>query len=90
MAVAKYKTTDPDLYVTLIKHITIETIFPRWMICQYYGGYYNPTELQRMRETFANDCTILGIANYAEGTNEKMANYFATWGVAIDPDYKIA
>ena len=90
LAVAKYKTTDPDLYQTLIKHITIETIFPRWMICQYYGGYYNPTELQKMRETFANDCTLLSIPNYAEGANEKMSNYFASWGVVIDPDYKLA
>jgi hypothetical protein len=43
-----------------------------------------------MRETFANDCTVLGIPNYAEGANEKMSNYFANWGVVIDPDYKIA
>jgi hypothetical protein len=90
MAVSHYKTTNPDLYATLIKHITIETIFPRWMICQYYDGYYNPTELQKMREVFANDCTVLGIANYAEGGDQKMASYFTSWGVVINPDYKLA
>ena len=89
LAVAKYKTSDPDLYKTLIKHITIETIFPRWMICQYYGGYYNPVELQAMREKFANDCTLLGIANYAEGNDQKMSSYFASWGVTINPDHSL-
>jgi len=89
LAVAKYKTSDPELYKTLIKHITIETIFPRWMICQYYGGYYNPTVLQEMREKFANDCNILGIKNYAEAAEEKMSAYFSSWGVTIDPEYSI-
>ena len=89
MAVAKYKTSDPELYKTLMKHITIETIFPRWMICQYYGGYYNPAELHQMREKFANDCTILGIAAYAEPKEERLTAYYAEWGVSIDPDYSI-
>ena len=88
LAVAKYKTTNYDLYQTLMKHITIETIFPRWMICQYYDGYYNPNELQEMRTLFANDCTVLGIGNYSEA--EKIAPIFASWGVTIDPSYKIA
>ena len=88
-AVAKYKVSDPVLYETLIKHITIETIFPRWMICQYYTGYYHAAEIQEMRQKFVNDYTILGISNYAEGNNEKMTNHTASWNVSFDPNYKI-
>lgn len=90
MAIAKYKVSDPELYNTLLKHITIETIFPRWMICQYYGGYYNPLELQEMREKFANDCTVLGIAAYAEPKEERLTAYYARWGVTINPDYVLS
>ena len=90
LAIAKYKTSDPELYKTLLKHIIIETIFPRWMICQYYDGYYEAGELQAMRELFANDCTVLGIANYAENKTEKMTVYYANWGVTVDPNYEIA
>jgi hypothetical protein len=88
LAIAKYRATDYELYQTLMRHITIETIFPRWMICEHYGGYYNPNVLQEMRNLFANDCVALGIGNYSEAA--KIAPYFASWGVVIDPDYKIA
>jgi hypothetical protein len=43
-----------------------------------------------MRELFANDCTVLGIANYAEAKEEKMTVYYANWGVTVDPNYEIA
>ena len=87
MAVAKYKATDPNLYETLIKHITIETIFPRWMICNYYTGYYQALEMQEMRQKFVNDCTVLGIKNYSEA--EKLINHTSLWGVSYDSNYSI-
>lgn len=87
LSVAKYKASDPELYAMLIKHITIETIFPRWMICNYYDGYYNPAELQTMRQSFVNDCNFLSVSNYAEGDAKKLSSY--VWGMSATPNYKL-
>ena len=47
-------------------------------------------ELQEMREKFANDCTVLGIAAYAEAKEERLTAYYAKWGVTINPDYVLS
>ena len=80
LAVEKYKNTDPDLYAVLVKHIMIETIFPRFMICEYYSDYYSPEERQAMRVSFYEDCKALDYQYYAEGI--PIQSWFEKWGVA--------
>lgn len=79
-AIEKYKSTDAELYETLRKHITIETIFPRFVICEFYGGYYSNAEITAMRQVFYDDCIDIKIEAYSENT--PLANWFTKWGVA--------
>ena len=78
-AVEKYKTTDPALYDRLKKHITIETIFPRFMICEYYAGYYKNDAIEKERRSFYADCEELGFKYYAERV--PLTGWFTKWGV---------
>ncbi len=76
-----YKTSDPERYATLVKHIKIETVFPRFMICEYYAGYYTNVEVQEMRQSLADDCKELDFTefnHYGWG----MSSFFDKWGVA--------
>lgn len=79
-AIEIYKTSDPDLYTTLEKHIKIETLFPRFMICEYYAGYYTNTAIQTERQSFYEDCLELNYQYYAE--NVYLTAWFEKWGVA--------
>ena len=80
LAVEKYKITNPELYNVLVNHITIETIFPRFMICEYYADYYTPADKQAMRVAFYNDCKKLDYTYYSEGI--PIQSWFEKWGVA--------
>ena len=78
-AIEKYKTTDPVLYERLKKHITIETIFPRFMICEYYAGYYKNDAIEKERRSFYADCEELGFKYYAERV--PLTGWFTKWGI---------
>ena len=65
-AILKYKTSDPILYESLYKHIVAETIFPNYMKCEYYYGYYNPAVANAMRISFMEDCNLIGYKSHAE------------------------
>ncbi len=78
-AVEKYKTSDPELYNTLVRHIKIETLFPRFMICEYYSGYYTNAEIQSERQSFYDDCTELNYQYYAE--NVYLTSWYEKWGI---------
>ncbi len=80
-AIEKYKTTDSEKYDLLKKHIDIETLFPRFVICENYGGMYTNTEIAEMRQAFCTDCKNLGLTKYAENTSSVMTEYFDKWGV---------
>lgn len=75
-----YKTTNPELYETLVKHIKTETIFPRFVICENYAGYYSVEEIKNLRTELYNDCDELKIEAYSE--NDGLKPYFEKWGVA--------
>lgn len=79
-AIEKYKTSDPELYKTLEKHIKIETLFPRFMICEYYSGFYTSADIQAERQSFYDDCQELSYQYYAE--NVPISTWFTKWGVA--------
>lgn len=80
VSVEKYKTSDPELYETLRKHIKIETLFPRFMICEYYAGYYTNIEIQQMRQDFYDDCQELNYQLHDE--NVTLAGWFEKWNVS--------
>ncbi len=80
LAVEKYKTSDPDLYAVLVNHIKIETLFPRFMICEYYSDYYTPEDREAMRVAFYEDCKELDYQYYSEGV--AIQSWFEKWGVA--------
>ena len=75
-----YKTTNPELYETLVKHIKTETIFPRFVICENYAGYYSAEEITKLRKELYEDCDDLKIGAYSE--NDALKPYFEKWGVA--------
>ena len=78
--VEKYKYSNPELYNTLVKHIKTETLFPRFMICEYYAAYYDNTTILQMRQAFRDDCKALGYQFYAERVY--LTSWFEKWGVA--------
>lgn len=80
-AIEKYKTTDSEKYELLKKHIDIETLFPRFVICENYGGMYTSSEIAEMRQAFCTDCKNLGLTKYAENDASVMTDYYNKWGV---------
>ena len=80
LAVEKYKDSNPELYKVLVNHIKIETLFPRFMICEYYSDYYTPADRQEMRVSFYEDCKALNYTYYSEGI--AIQSWFEKWGVA--------
>ncbi|MBR2337144.1 MAG: DUF4838 domain-containing protein [Clostridia bacterium] len=78
-AIEKYKTADPELYESLVKRIKKESIFPRYVICMYYGEYY--ANIHEMRASFRDDWNELGFSVYKE-TNGDMQSVFSNeWGL---------
>lgn len=79
-AIEKHRFTNPSLYEVLEKNITIETLFPRFMICEYYEGTYTNSEMQAKRQSFYEDCQRLKVLKYSE--NAYLSDWFNKWGVA--------
>ncbi|MBQ8394798.1 MAG: DUF4838 domain-containing protein [Clostridia bacterium] len=77
-AVEKYKATDPTLYENLVRRIKQESIFPRYVICTYYGDYY--ANIQEIRAEFRDDWNELGFSVYKEADGD-MQSVFNGWGL---------
>lgn len=65
-AVAHYKTTDPTLYESYNKHILIEEMFPRYVLCTSYADAFSTSELKAMRQNFADNFFALGNTSHSE------------------------
>lgn len=78
-AIEKYQTSDPALYDTLRKHILLESIFPRYALCNLHGGMYTSDELTAMRKAFRTDCISLNVTLYSEG--KSMDDIYTSWGI---------
>ena len=78
-AIEKYKATDMSLYNALYDNITIESLFPRYVLCRYYDGTFSPDEVTAMRKAFKNDCVRFG--NLYEREHDFMSALYASWGV---------
>lgn len=78
-AIEKYKVSDPVLYGALYDNITIESLFPRYVLCKYYGSSYESDTITAMRKSFKSDCVRLG--NVYEKEHESLEGLYLVWGV---------
>lgn len=78
-AIEPYKSSDPDLYATLGKHIRLESMFPRFALIRLHSGMYTKAELQAMRKEFKADCIDLNIRFENETTS--LDGLFSEWEV---------
>ncbi len=74
-SVAKYKSTDPALYKSLINRIKKESIFPRYVLCTHFANYPNITQFRR---EFRDDWNALGFSIFKEA-NGDMQSVFISW-----------
>ena len=78
-AVGKYKTSNPKLYENLVRRIKQESIFPRYVICMYYGEYY--PNIRQLREQFRDDWNELGFSIYRETGGDMQSVFTNNWGL---------
>ena len=78
-AVEKYKVSNPKLYENLVRRIKQESIFPRYVICMYYGAYY--ANIRQMREEFRDDWNALGFSIYREAGGDMQSVFTNNWGL---------
>ena len=78
-AIEKYKISDPKLYESLVKRIKQESIFPRYVICMYYGDYY--ANIKEMRISFRDDWNALGFSVYREHLGDMQSVFTNEWGL---------
>ena len=78
-AVEKYKISNPKMYENLVRRIKQESIFPRYVICMYYGEYYS--NIRQMREEFRDDWNALGFSIYRESGGDMQSVFTNNWGL---------
>ena len=79
-AISKYAEQSPEEYATLKKHITIETLFPRYALIMMYEEQLSSEQCDEMKKEFVSDCRELGLTNEGESDNKKLSTLFARWG----------
>ena len=77
--IEKYQTSDPSLYKTLKKHILIESMFPRFALCNLHGSSYSPNELLQMRRNFKKDAESIGMVEHME--HYYLESVYSSWGI---------
>ena len=78
-AVEKYCSTDPLLYNSLLDRINIESVFPRYALLSFYGGYIN--DLTEQRQVFKEDVLRLGFTHKDESNDGLLEHLWSEWGV---------
>jgi hypothetical protein len=78
-AIGGYKSSDPELYETLAKHIKLESIFLRYALISLHSGSYSESTLDEMRRSFRDDCSDLSITMLNETSS--LSNVFSGWGI---------
>ncbi len=78
-SVEKYKGVDDEKYNMLVRHIKIESVFPRFVLCSLYSGMYDDATLLQMRKSLRDDCLELGIERSAEYA--MIDTTFKSWGL---------
>ena len=65
-AIEPLKTTDPALYEELKDRINLESLSFRFIQMELYSVYYSENDVNKMRESFKQDCRDLGVRSYKE------------------------
>lgn len=65
-AIEKYAESDAELYEALKKHILIESLFPRYVLCTTYARSYSVAQRKEMRKAFIEDFEKLGNTTHQE------------------------
>lgn len=65
-AIEHYQEVDAEMYTMLYDHITIESLFPRYVLCTTYADTFNREELKTMRADFAEDFYAYGNTTHQE------------------------
>ncbi len=73
------KWTDKAAYELALKHITIESLTPRYLLIQLYGAQYDSAELDTMKRQFRADCYAYDVAHVREATS--VEELFTNWGI---------
>lgn len=81
--IEKYKTSDPGLYESLVKHIQIEELFPKYYICSSadYSKYYTAEALYELRYSFYKSATNVEFQLLGEGVQYALNTVYAQWGI---------
>ncbi len=79
-AIEKYAAQSPDTYESLKKHITVESLFPRYALITLYGEQLSSEQSDEMKRAFVTDCRALGLTNEGESDSKKLSTLFARWG----------
>lgn len=70
---------DESLYTAYNDHITLESLFPRYVLCKYYDGTMTTEELYKMRSEFKADNVRFG--NTWEQEHYPITSLWSAWGV---------
>ncbi len=79
-SVSELQYQDPYRYKQVSDAMMVESIFPRWAICNLFDSSYTESEVLKMRMDFKRDADRLGFDEYAEG--KALKDYYTnTWGI---------
>ncbi len=78
-AIAHYKTTEPEKYARLHKHILVETLFPRYALCDLHADTYSSSEILALRKAFKKDGDELGLMEHME--HHYITEKYEEWGI---------
>ena len=70
---------NPELYQKLVKHIKIETLFPKYALCTLHESTYTQTELRKLRLDFKAVADELGLVEQKEHGN--ISDVYKQWGI---------
>ena len=61
-----HKNSDSSLYTILRKNIILESLFPRYALCEHHSGKMGADEFKAMVDALEADCRMLNVKNYNE------------------------
>lgn len=77
--VAYLELENPELYKKLVKHIKIETLFPRYALCTLHENSFTASEMLQMRKEFKADGDELGLLQHEE--HDYITSVYKQWGL---------
>lgn len=77
--IAHLEIDDPAEYEKLVKHIKIETLFPRFALCTLHEASYTSSEMKALRSEFKKDADELGLVEYNQ--NGYFTDLYKMWGL---------